>query len=405
MAVNNIEDTRINLRKTTRQSLFSLSFDLGGIFAGLLIFAFIDLLSVEPWMLALYPGILSMRGVVGGFLSGRLTTALHLGTIKGVCLGEESNELLSLWGSTAVLAFMSSLFLGLTTTLFGIFLWHTTPFDWVMIFSTVVATMGLSLLLISPITIAIAFLAYRQGLDPDIIVYPIISTIADILVTFCYVSVLGLTVSTSIGNLFLILAICVGFSCTVLIFLFRNLGESSFRRTMKETFYTLVVVAIIVNFTGAILSRIQLQIGYRTSIYVIYPALINTVGDVGAVVGSTMTTKLALGTLGTKFRSLKNHSVQILGVWGASLMVFLVLSFISTLYDRVGILPLLRNILLVSFTNLFSVAVMVYLVFSIAVLTFRRGLDPDNFVIPIESSLADAITTFFLLIGASLIGL
>jgi mgtE-like transporter len=405
MAVNNIEDTQINLRKTTKQSLFSLSFDLGGIFAGLFIFAFIELLSVKPWMLALYPGILSMRGVVGGFLSGRLTTALHLGTIKGVGFGEENNGLLSLWGSTATLALVSSLFLGLTTTLFGIFLWQTTILDWATILSTVVATMGLSLLLISPITIAIAFLAYRKGLDPDIIVYPIISTIADILTTLCYVCILGLAVSTSISGSLLIMTICVGFICTVSITVFRNLGESSFKRTMKEAFYTLAIVAIIVNVTGAILSRIQNQIGYRTGIYVIYPALINTIGDVGAVVGSTTTTKLALGTLETKFRSLKNHSNQILGVWGASLMVFLVLSFISTLYERAGILPLLRNTLLVTFTNIFSVAVMVYLVFTIAVSTFRRGLDPDNFVIPIESSLADTITTFFLLLGASLIGL
>ena len=405
MVTSNIDDTRFSLHKTTKQSLFSLSFDLGSILAGLLIFTFIDLLSIEPWMIALYPGILSMRGVIGGFLSGRLTTALHLGTIEGKVFGEENSGLLSLWSSTAVLALMSSLFLGLVTSFFGLILWRTTLFDWLMIFGTVIATMGLSLLLISPITIAIAFLAFRRGLDPDIIVYPLISTIADILVTLCYVSVLGIAFSTSINNSLVIIAICVAFVCTVFIALYRNLDEPSFRRTVKETFYTLVIVAIIVNFTGVILSRIQNLIGYRSGIYVIYPALINTIGDVGAIVGSTMTTKLALGTLETRLRSLKTHSNQIFGVWGASLIVFLVLAFISTLYEKVGALPLLRNTILLSVTNIFSVAVMVYVVFSIAVLTFRRGLNPDNFVIPIESSLADTITTFFLFLGASLTGL
>ncbi|MCK5631273.1 magnesium transporter, partial [Candidatus Bathyarchaeota archaeon] len=56
-------------------------------------------------------------------------------------------------------------------------------------------------------------------------------------------------------------------------------------------------------------------------------------------------------------------------------------------------------------TNIFSVIVMVYVAFSIAVLTFRRGLNPDNFVIPIESSLADTITTLFLFLIVSLTGL
>jgi len=40
----------------------------------------------------------------------------------------------------------------------------------------------------------------------------------------------------------------------------------------------------------------------------------------------------------------------------------------------------------------------------VAVLTFQRGLDPDNFVIPIESSLADGITTISLLAALFLVG-
>ncbi len=405
MGVSNIEDMRLSLHKTTKQSLLSLSFDLGGIFAGLLIFTFIDLLSTEPWMIALYPGILSMRGVIGGFLSGRLTTALHLGMIEGKGFGEKNSGLLSLWGSTAVLALLSSLFLGLVTSLFGLILWQITLLDWLVIFGTVIATMGLSLLLISPITIAIAFLAFRRGLDPDIIVYPIISTIADILVTLCYVSVLTITFPTSFSSSLAILAICVAFVCTVLIALHRNWDAPEFKRTVKETFYTLIIVAMIVNLTGVILSRLQHLIGRRTGIYVVYPALINTIGDVGAIVGSTATTKLALGTLETKLRSLKDHSNQIFGAWGASSIVFLVLAIISTLYERVGMLPFLRNVFLLLITNIFSVVVMVYVVFSIAILTFRRGLNPDNFVIPIESSLADTITTLFLFLVVSLTGL
>jgi cation transporter-like permease len=40
----------------------------------------------------------------------------------------------------------------------------------------------------------------------------------------------------------------------------------------------------------------------------------------------------------------------------------------------------------------------------VAILTFKKGLDPDNFVIPIESSIADSVTTVALLAAIFLTG-
>ena len=54
-------------------------------------------------------------------------------------------------------------------------------------------------------------------------------------------------------------------------------------------------------------------------------------------------------------------------------------------------------------TNFIAVAVIIVVSYGIAILTFRRGLDPDNFVIPIESSLADSITSIALLVVLVLI--
>ncbi|MCW3985744.1 MAG: hypothetical protein NWE91_04975 [Candidatus Bathyarchaeota archaeon] len=108
------EDVRqLNLAKTAGQSLLCLIFDLGGIFAGLIIAASFGLFSREPWIIALYPGILSMRGVIGGLFSGRLSTGLHLGTVKADVFGESAKKLQLLWSSIVVLTFESSILLGL----------------------------------------------------------------------------------------------------------------------------------------------------------------------------------------------------------------------------------------------------------------------------------------------------
>ena len=53
--------------------------------------------------------------------------------------------------------------------------------------------------------------------------------------------------------------------------------------------------------------------------------------------------------------------------------------------------------------NLIAVIAISLISFYLTILTYRRGLDPDNFGIPIESSLADGITTGALLIALFLV--
>ncbi len=55
------------------------------------------------------------------------------------------------------------------------------------------------------------------------------------------------------------------------------------------------------------------------------------------------------------------------------------------------------------FTNTLAASAMVIIAYAVAISTYRRGLDPDNFVIPVESSLADGITTVSLLLALTLI--
>ena len=62
------------------------------------------------------------------------------------------------------------------------------------------------------------------------------------------------------------------------------------------------------------------------------------------------------------------------------------------------------SIMLLLITNLLAVFIIVIISFAIAMATFRKGLDPDNFVIPIESTLTDGITTIALLASLFLTG-
>jgi len=398
------EARQLSLTKTTGQSLLSLAFDLGGIIAGLTVAASLGLFLREPWIIVLYPGVISLRGVIGGLFAGRLSTGLHLGTIPASLSGSNTKRFYLLWGSIIVLTFESSLLLGLVAVFFRMVSGSALNILNVLtIFGTLFATMGLSILVISPLTIAIAFSSFKKGLDPDIIVYPIESTIADILVTICYFTVLSLLLS-GIGLMIVILA-CVVFTGFVLGIFYRSRGETEFLRTLKESFYMIVVVAIMVNITGYVLSTISEFVGQKPKIYVVYPAIIDTMGDVGAIVGSTATTKLALGSLDSSVRSIRNHRIQIAAAWIASAAMFMIYALISSLYrPPSSVLEALTFLFLLLATNFFAGIIIIFISFSVAILTFKKGLDPDNFVIPLESSLADAITTVSLFVMLSIIG-
>ncbi len=387
-----------------RESLTAYAFNLVGIAAGTIIALNLRLFESTPWAITIYPAILSARGVIGGLLSGRLGTELHLGTIQPRLFGNTRN-FYALLKSVVVLTLETSVLMSGTAGLFGWFLWGATTADFVNILGVISGTMMLALVAITPLTLSIFSLSFRHGFDPDIVLYPVESTISDLLITLCYFVVLSLFISYGSAGRYIIAFLCLALLFASIYFLHKDYRETEFIRTIKESVLTLIAVSFIVNITGSVLGRITEVIGGRREIYIVYPALIDTIGDVGSVVGSTATTKLALGTLKSSFSSIRDHTPEILGAWTTSVIMFIVCSVLSLIINGT-LVPnmLLRLAALLLMANLMASLSIVIIAYSTAILTFQRGLNPDNFVIPIESSFSDSITTISLLIALNFIG-
>jgi cation transporter-like permease len=54
-------------------------------------------------------------------------------------------------------------------------------------------------------------------------------------------------------------------------------------------------------------------------------------------------------------------------------------------------------------SNIIAVIGIVILSYGVAIITFKKGLNPENFVIPVETSVATIITSAALLIALQLI--
>ena len=384
-----------------KETSIACLFDIGGLIAGFMIALQLGIFQISPWAIALYPAIISVKGVITGLITGRLSTALHLGTVYPKFVGNTST-FYRLIGAMVVLTLATSATISAVSIVFGTLFWGITIADFPAILTVMVATLSLGLI-ISLITIKVTFASFKKSLDPDTIVYPAISTVVDIIITFLYIGVLNLYFSGSVGKWAIII---FGFINVflVLIILPRNIREMEFLKILKESLPTMLLVAFMVNITGTVLKGIGSLVGGRGEIYTVYPAIIAMMGDVGLVVGSAATTKLALGVLTPSFSSIKNHAKNIFSAWTASLMMFAVLCLLSLGINGILSIPGISNLLSILFvSNIIAFAVIVIVSYAISILTFKRGLDPDNFVIPVGSSLADCTTTITLFVALLLI--
>jgi len=384
----------------TAQALFSLLFNFTGLIAGGLVAYSLGMFDTIPWALVIYPGILSIRGAIGGLYCGRLSTALHLGTIKPRLFGN-TDEAYVLFNTVNMLTLISALFMGSLGSLVGVLVTGTPLTEFFKILSVIIASMGLSILVISPLTFWVSVASYRRGLDPDVLVYPVISTVADLIITALYLGVLYIVLQAPDQSLYILNAVNLIFVAAVLYTVRKIHHNREFVTTVKEFMITIVIVTVIVNITGTALNRITESIGKRPEIFMIYPALIDTVGDVGSIIGSTATTKMALGVMATEFRAATSHWVEIGSAWLASIIMFVFYTLTSsTVYGIEKFPGLLEEAWT---TNLIVVPIIIVISFSTAIVTRRRGLDPDNFIIPIETSISDGLTTIGLLIALTLL--
>lgn len=389
-----------NFSKSFKESFAAYIFDLGGLAAGFLIAYQIGVFRMAPWAIALYPAILGAKAVIEGLLSGRLSTSLHLGTIY-TRFSKNTPNFYSLIDAVVVLTLITTVVMSAFSLVFGTLFWGITFADFPAILAVVVGTLSLGLVLI-PATVKVAFASFSRGLDPDIMVYPVMSVVSSVFITLCYVLVLNLFLNYSVLGVGAVVLFGVFNALYVLYAVPRNMHDPEFVKTIRESLAALMIVAVIVNLTGTFLKGISRFANTHLEFYIIYPALIGLVSDVGSVVGSTATTRLALGMLKPKLSSIIKHANSIISTWLASIVMFVLLAFAALILPGSGLEVFYSNLSILLVANVVAVALIVLLSYSISILTFQKGLDPANFVIPIETAFASSITSVALLIALTL---
>lgn len=174
-----------------------------------------------------------------------------------------------------------------------------------------------------------------------------------------------------------------------------------FKKIFKESIIIVLISSVMGLFSGTLLSSSERVLSSFPIILLVLPSLNSLIGDISTVLVSRLTSHLYIGTLSPKIE-VSDRLKQ--DFYGLSITILLSLAALISLGYMLGsvigieiVNPLLIiSILIITILILFGF--MFVFLFMGSILIFRKGNDPNNFLIPMITSLADFLTPLFIII-------
>jgi len=372
--------------KRFKESLIAYSTDLGGLIAGLIVFLRLEVFLSEPWIVMLYPIMMTFRGNVGRIFSARLSTSLNLGSIRP-SFRRNTPLFMILFSAINSVSLLLSFFSGLMVFFAQTVIVGFKPWLLGIVLLTSISTQAISMSIAIPVTCILGFISFKRKIDPDVILYPIMSTVTDILESLTYIVVV-ITIKTLIGFVALS-SICMIFSSVIFILVKRYGKEVEFVTSIKQVSAPLLLSLSIGWLSGLALSNVKSKLEKYPSIMIVYPAIIDTIGGFGASIGSILTTRLAEGSISPKLSLSLLEFYETIQMWLSALVYFIT-------YACIVFLNGFQNVGMIIMCFVLSSPVILLICKLSAIGVFKRNLDPDNFVIPLETTFSDFLGTLLL---------
>jgi mgtE-like transporter len=373
-----------------RQSLVALGIGLlASLVAGLMLGSIGDTLEELPGMLVLVPAAIGMRGTIFGALGARLGTSIHAGTFNlttrvDTVLGQNvvASIALSLIAATALAALAKVVSVG-----FGIA--NSISLVDFLVISVVGGLLASAIVLVLTVTLAAAAVRYEWDLDN--VVAPIVTAAGDMTtLPALYIGTLlvGLdVVSPAIAIVATVLSVVV----TVVVV---RTGLTLVRRIFIESAPVVIGSGVLSLIAGLTLEgRLDELVDYP-ALLALVPPFLASAGAIGGILSTRLTSKLHLGVLRPATFPTREARSDIVHAYLVAVPVFALGSLVADLaawlvdLDSPG--PL-RMVAVSVAGGLLATSFAVLIAYYSAIVSFRVGLDPDNFGIPLVTSSIDLL--------------
>ncbi len=357
--------------------------------AGIYLGSVREVLELIPGLMVLLPSIIDMRGNIAGVLASRLSSSMHLGEFsidfrEGCTLGD---NIRASFVVTILIAFVLGAFAYIATSLSGLPVVGITDLVLISVISGVVSG-----LVVMGITLVIALASYRYGLDLDMIAAPTVTTSGDIvtlpILVLSAVFVMGLSppARLAIG--------VVAVAGAIIAILYTHHRPKRIGAIVRENLALLIPLSILGTVAGLTYSLNLEELVAFAVFLILIPPFMGGLGSIGGILGSRLSTGMHTGELTPQLlpeRDAVHHFII------SYLYTLILLPLLALIAHGAAVFMGLNSPglgMLVAISLVAGLIVMTLVngaAYVTASLSFRYGLDPDNFGIPVITSLIDVI--------------
>ncbi len=350
---------------------------------------FQPILQRAPILLALLPAADDSRGDVYSSYGSRLGTLLHLGSAKKL-MREEMSALFSI-------LFSISFWVGFSTFLVFLLI-KGIAYPWEILISTAITSALLSSIFMIPSTTWLAFISYRKGWDPDNMVAPIATLFGDMVTIPTIIAAYELTsrapklpLKAGVIAFFLL---SIGMISWITYLHHKGAMERAFR-VVKENIPVIMLSTSMSLMAGVILYANQGNIFSAPGILSVIPAFLEDGGAIACRFSARLSTSLHLGKVQASWIPKEKWVYEqfLVNMVHASIIFSSLgfLGFLMATFQGASLGWRFKVILIVLIAGYILSAVVSFITYFLAVLSYRFGIDPDNVLAPILTSLADMI--------------
>jgi mgtE-like transporter len=387
---------RAEQRTITQGFVALLLSSLGSLVAGIALGSITGTLDELPGLMILLPSAIGMRGNIFGALGSRLGTSIHAGLYEPRLT--RSGVLYQNVYAATVLTLSVSLLLGVLAKTFSVAFGVSSisVVDFV-----VISILGgvLSSLVVGAFTVLLSIQAHRRGWDMDSVSAPLVTaagdlvTIPSLFLATLVVEIEGVTAGVAVATIILAVVLTVRGLLTDL---------PATRRVLRESLPLLALAGTIDIFAGLVIeARLERFLTFP-ALLVLIPPFLEAAGALGGILSSRLASKLHLGVIAARGRPealvLLDFSIIFLFAAVTFALTGIAAHFAAVIVGLAspGVVTIIGISMLAGLIATISAVGVAYYT---AVVTFRRGLDPDNFGIPLITSSMDFVGVIALIIG------
>lgn len=376
---------------------------VGDLAAGLALGFMTGTLDRLPGLIVLVPAAIGMRGNIFGALGSRLGTAIHTGEFEGRV---EKRNLAgqNVMASAALTLYVSIALAILAKEVARLFNVETIPLSHYITVSVIGGL--LSSLVVLAITLSVATMSVRRGWDMDNVAAPVVTAAGDL------VTLPALWLTTfllPVGALPEVVALLsvVGAILTTL-YQLRHKELVSFRRVVRASLAILIVAGLVDVVAGLTIEKRLESFLIYPGLLVLIPPFLEDAGALGGILSARLSSKLHLGSIPPQAIPSGRSWEDILLTYILGVPVFFFVGLSGTLVSHaVGLAtPGLGQMLAVTMlAGAIATTGAIFVAYYTAMISFRHGLDPDNYGIPVVTSSMDLIGAVALILSMVWLGI